>query len=112
MKFFKNKLSFKRCYQPSYKNQKFCLQPTKWISNQRFWLSFVLKAFEFYLESQIPFKNPPCLKRKGIDSDLLNKNHCEKILFASFQGKSFSKNKMNLQVLKENALLLKLYLSK
>jgi hypothetical protein len=52
------------------------------------------------------------LKEKGIDSDLLNKNHCEKILFASFQGKSFSKNKMNLQVLKENALLLKLYLSK
>jgi hypothetical protein len=47
------------------------------------------------------------LKEKEIASDLLNKNHCRKILFASFQGKSFSKNKMNLQVLKENDFVVK-----
>jgi hypothetical protein len=47
------------------------------------------------------------LKEKEIASDLLNKNHCGKILFASFQGKSFSKNKMNLQVLKENDFVVK-----
>jgi len=33
------------------------------------------------------------LKEKEIASDLLNKNHCENILFASFQGKVLAKPK-------------------
>jgi len=43
------------------------------------WLSFVLKVFDFISRAKFLLKFNLALKEKGIPSDLLNKNHCEKI---------------------------------
>jgi len=57
------------------------------FQTKELWLSFVLKAFDFISGAKFLLKIHLVLKEKEIASDLLNKNHCEKILFASFQKK-------------------------
>jgi len=49
------------------------------FKTKELWLSFLLKAFDFISRAKFLSKVNLVLKEKGISSDLLNKNHCEKI---------------------------------
>ena len=71
---------------PLLKIKSFAFSSTKWIFNQRFWLSFVLKAFDF--TSRAKFLSKINLTFKKIQTDLLTKgNCCEKILLQPFKEK-------------------------
>jgi hypothetical protein len=51
------------------------------------WLSFVLNVFDFISRAKFLLKFNLALIEKGIPSDLLNKNHCEKFLFSNLSKK-------------------------
>ena len=74
------------------------------FQTQDLWLSFVLKAFDFISRAKLFLKINLVLKEKGIASDLLNKTIAKRFYLHPFQKNS---KKMNLQVLKENAIIVK-----
>jgi len=79
MKRFKTSHFAKSMTKSLQKNKSFAFSSTKCFQTKELWLSFVSKVFDFISRAKFLLKFNLALKEKGISSDLLNKNHREKI---------------------------------